>query len=135
MSRVLIFGTFDELHPGHFAMMHEAREHGDYLIASVARDRYVRETKDRAPKFDEQERLQIVKDYPLIDEAWLSDRQRGKFKIVEEVKPDVIAVGYDQDELYESLKQYLAKTQNRHIQLVRLKPFQPDNYKTSYARH
>lgn len=135
MTRVLIFGTFDGLHAGHLAMLQEARTHGDYLITAIARDRYVHETKDRAPKFKEQDRLQGVAEHPLVDETILCDRQRGSFDVVEKTDPDVIALGYDQDELYESLKQWLAKKGNKHIQLVRLKPYQPDKYKTSYVRH
>ena len=116
-------------------MLQEAREHGDHLIAAIARDRHVRETKERAPKFNEQERLQIVAEHPLVDEVALCDRQKGSFKIIGETEPDVIALGYDQDELYQSLKLWLSKTDNRKIQLVRLQPFQPDKYKTSYVRH
>jgi len=135
MTKVLIFGTFDELHAGHFAMMREAREHGDYLVAAIARDRYVREVKERAAKFNEDDRMQLVSEHPLVDEVVLSDRKRGSFEVIKKTEPDIIALGYDQDELYESLKQWLAKSGNKHIQLVRLKPFQPDKYKTSYVRH
>jgi len=58
--KVLVFGTFDILHKGHLNFFKQAREHGDYLIAVVARDRTVKEIKGKPPIESEKERLKNV---------------------------------------------------------------------------
>lgn len=134
MSRVLLFGTFDELHLGHESLLEQARELGDELIAAVSRDETVMKLKDRKPKLDEQTRLKLLKDHGLISEAILCDADIGSFQVIEQVKPDVIALGYDQNALEISLKNWLDQN-NSKIKIVKLKPHQPDKFKTSYVRH
>ena len=48
--RVLAFGTFDILHPGHDHYLQEARKLGDELWVVVALDETVRQGKGRLPK-------------------------------------------------------------------------------------
>ena len=33
MAKVMVFGTFDGVHPGHENFFEQAKQHGDYLIA------------------------------------------------------------------------------------------------------
>ncbi|HEY4500387.1 MAG TPA: adenylyltransferase/cytidyltransferase family protein, partial [Candidatus Paceibacterota bacterium] len=47
MKRVMVFGTFDILHPGHLYFLRAAKKLGDYLIVSLARDVNVRKIKGR----------------------------------------------------------------------------------------
>ncbi|MCH9030625.1 MAG: adenylyltransferase/cytidyltransferase family protein [Bacteroidetes bacterium] len=53
---VMIFGTFDILHKGHLNLFDQAKKHGDFLIAVIARDKTVVKVKDREPKHNEKER-------------------------------------------------------------------------------
>lgn len=39
-NRVMVFGVFDGLHPGHRAFLRQARKKGDKLIVVVARDNF-----------------------------------------------------------------------------------------------
>ena len=88
-------GTFDILHPGHLDYFRQAKEHGDYLVVVVARDSSVIEEKDKPPMFGEPQRLEHVKEQPIVDKAVLGN-EGNKLRIVEEEKPDVICLGYDQ---------------------------------------
>ena len=38
MKKVMVFGTFDIIHPGHIHLLKEAKEYGDFLIAVIGRD-------------------------------------------------------------------------------------------------
>ncbi|MCK5249408.1 MAG: adenylyltransferase/cytidyltransferase family protein, partial [Spirochaetaceae bacterium] len=38
MKTVLVFGTFDVIHPGHQWFLRNAARHGDRLVAVVSRD-------------------------------------------------------------------------------------------------
>ena len=73
MKRVLVFGTFDGLHPGHINFFDQAKARGDCLIAVVARDITVNQVKGRFPKRSELLRLKAVKQCKLIDQAVLGE--------------------------------------------------------------
>jgi len=47
LVKVLAFGTFDILHPGHEFYLKEAKKHGDILDVVVARDSTVEKIKGK----------------------------------------------------------------------------------------
>lgn len=133
MLRILCFGTFDGVHDGHRAMLKEARRIGSrdegvgskkisdlsttynlppttYLTVAVAPDSHVRELKFKDPRYTSAKRIQFVKDEHLADEVILGDAEIGSWKILKRVKPNIIALGYDQDELRSNLEEYLEKS-------------------------
>ncbi len=92
--RVLVFGTFDGLHPGHQFFLEEAGKRGNLHIA-VARDENVMRIKNKKPENDENERMAaILEKYPEAD-VCLGDSD-DYLKPVREIKPDLIFLGYDQ---------------------------------------
>lgn len=137
MGTVLCFGTFDGLHPGHSDLFRQAREHGERLVVCVARDATVEEVKGRPPLFDEAARLAAVQSDPLVDEARLGYSD-DRYRLIEEVAPDVIVLGYDQSAFTDGLSDALAG-RGQTPTIVRAEPFHPDRYKSSllndYARH
>ena len=94
MVKVMATGTFDILHMGHIYFSKEAKKLGDNLIVIVACDSTVRKMKHE-PITSEKMRLQIIKELKIVDEAYLG-RRDDIYKVVEEIKPDIIALGYDQ---------------------------------------
>jgi len=92
---VLTGGVFDLIHVGHIATLEEARGLGDMLAVVVARDISVRRTKGRSPINDEASRLRIVRSLRPVDAALLGDK-RDMYRIVQQIEPDIIAIGYDQ---------------------------------------
>lgn len=125
----MVFGTFDILHPGHLNFFKQAKKYGDYLIVVVGRDKIVKKVKGRLPKHSERERVNQIKKVGLADKV-VPGRLRNPYKIIQEYKPDVICLGYDQnsfaDGLPEALKRLKLKTK-----IVRLKPFRQKIYKSS----
>ena len=92
--RVMIFGTFDGLHPGHVFVIEQARTHGR-VTAIVARDENVLRIKGRLPKQPEAVRVQAIESrFPDVS-AVLGDPE-DFLKPLRAAKPDRILLGYDQ---------------------------------------
>ena len=130
MIKVLVFGTFDGLHEGHKDFFRQAKEQGNYLVVVVGRDSTILKTKGRKPKLNEQERLEEVKKCEYVDEARLGNEGNNPYKVIEEVKPRIICLGYDQthftDKLHEKIKEMKLK-----IDVIRLKAYKPEIYHSS----
>jgi FAD synthetase len=137
VKKVLVFGTFDLLHPGHLSFLRQAKRKGSRLIASIARDEYVRERKHREPCRHDYERLTRVLETGLVDEAYLSDEELGSFAIVERCRPDVVCFGHDQDLLRKHLLEWIA-TRGESIgcrpATFTLEAHHPERYKSSKIR-
>ncbi|MEM0094467.1 MAG: adenylyltransferase/cytidyltransferase family protein [Candidatus Micrarchaeaceae archaeon] len=94
MTKVMATGVFDILHLGHIYFLTEAKKLGGELVVVVARDSTAERLK-RKPIMDENTRLKIVSSLKVVDEARLGNKD-DIFKTVEEIKPNIIALGYDQ---------------------------------------
>ncbi|MFW6120481.1 MAG: adenylyltransferase/cytidyltransferase family protein [Petrotogales bacterium] len=94
MVKVMATGTFDLLHMGHIYYLKEAKKLGDTLTVVVARDSTVRKLKHE-PINTEETRLNLIKELKAVDEAYLG-YEDDMYAIVEEIKPDIIALGFDQ---------------------------------------
>ncbi|MBI4992857.1 MAG: FAD synthase [Candidatus Magasanikbacteria bacterium] len=129
-SIVMVFGTFDILHLGHIHMFEEAREYGDKLVAVVARDINVEKVKGIGPFHNENERLKFVKHINLVDEAVLGDKT-DVYKVIKKIKPDVIALGYDQRVYIDKLSRALVELGLNKTKIVRLSECQPKRMKTT----
>ncbi len=94
MVKVMASGTFDLIHMGHIYYLREAKKLGDTLSVVVARDSTVRKLKHE-PVNAEEIRLGIIKELKAVDNAYLGNED-DMYSIVKEIKPDIIALGYDQ---------------------------------------
>ena len=124
MKRVLAFGTFDGLHNGHKYFLLEAKKLGDHLIVGVARDKHVRQLKQKTSRENQDERLRQVTNFSPVDEAQLCDETLGNYEIVSNVRPDFVAIGHDQELLKQSLSAWIQE-QNLPIELISV-----DEYET-----
>ena len=93
MVKVMATGTFDLLHLGHIYYLKEAKKLGDRLAVVVSTDSTVRRLKHE-PVNHEQIRLNLIKELKIVDEAYLG-HEDDIYEIVKEIKPDVIALGFD----------------------------------------
>jgi len=91
---VMATGVFDLLHPGHLHYLTESRKLGDELVVVIARDSTVKKLK-REPVVNEESRRQMVESLKPVDRAVLGSTT-DMYDTVEKVRPDVIALGYDQ---------------------------------------
>ncbi len=94
MSRVILFGTFDLLHPGHEFVFNEAAKLGTVTVI-VARDTSVERIKKRKPMETEVIRAEnIRKKFPAFTVELGSSTDF--FEPILKHKPDLILLGYDQ---------------------------------------
>ncbi|MEK6910173.1 MAG: adenylyltransferase/cytidyltransferase family protein [Nanoarchaeota archaeon] len=132
MKRVMVAGTFDIFHLGHEYFLKEARKFGDELIVVIARDENVLRIKGKKTKNSEDKRLNKVLESGLADRVVLGNKG-NIFNIIEEIKPDVICLGYDQP-IDESKLKLEIENRNLIIQIVRLSAFKPEIYKSSLMK-
>ena len=133
MKKAIAFGTFDILHEGHIDFLKQAKAHGDFLAVVVGRDSTVEKVKGKKPQHNEQQRMLAVYNVPEVDLALLGDKE-DPYKVIEEQKPDVICIGYDQDSYTENLEKELEK-RGIKAEIVRLKPHMPEKFKSSKIRN
>ncbi len=117
MVTVMASGVFDLIHLGHVHYLEEAKKLGDELVVVVARDSTARKEKHE-PITPEEFRRDLVESLKPVDRAVLGG-EGDMFKIVEELKPDIIALGYDQYHDAERIEAELKK-RGLDIKVVRL---------------
>ena len=132
MKTVMCAGTFDIVHPGHLFFFSEAKKLGDKLVVVVARDETSERIKGRKPLHNERERLEAIRSLDIVDEAVLG-KSGSIFNIIEEIKPDVICLGYDQKVQKQELEDELKK-RNLKADVYRIGSYMPNVYKSSKMR-
>lgn len=108
---VLASGVFDLIHLGHVRFLEEAKRAGGKnakLIVIVARDGNVEKMKGRKPIMSEDQRRALVESLKVVDEAVLGYEKFDLGEVIEKIKPNVIALGYDQAEMEEEVKKHIA---------------------------
>ncbi len=132
--RVLVFGAFDIFHPGHRSFFRQAKKLGTELVVAVGRERVITHIKRRRPIHSEQERLARVVEEPLVDRAVLAPRDpRRRYAFIRKLRPQIIALGHDQATYTTTLVTDLQR-QKIQCQVVRLRPFQRQRYRSSLLR-
>jgi FAD synthetase len=122
---VLASGTFDLIHLGHIRYLEEAKNAGGRnaeLIVIVARDSTVEKRKGEKPVMSENQRRALVESLKVVDEAVLGYRDFDIGKVIEKIKPDVIAVGHDQDGMEKTIRSYVRES-GLKIKVVKISKF------------
>jgi cytidyltransferase-like protein len=129
---VLAGGVYDVLHVGHLAALSEAKRLGDVLVVVVATDTTVETLKGRKPLFPEEDRRALVEGLKPVDIAILGyeDVGFGFEQVLAEVKPDVVAFGYDQQKLEKAVAEII-RGRNLKINVTRLSRFEGERYVSS----
>ncbi len=92
---VLAGGVFDIIHPGHIHTLNAAKELGDVLVVVVATDKTAQKMKNRTPLHNQEQRRILVNALSMVD-CSIVGHEDDIFKTVEMVRPEIIALGYDQ---------------------------------------
>ena len=86
-------GVFDLFHIGHLNLLKNAKKYCDELVVGVSTDELV-VYKNKKPVIPQIERMEIVKNIQFVDRV-ISQNDRDKYKIWEELKFDILFVGDD----------------------------------------
>ena len=132
-KRVVVFGVFDGIHEGHRYLFHQAKSHGEELFVIVGRDQTTSRLKNQRPRLSEYDRLHGVLREQWVADAVLGDERLSTYYVLEQLNQDVICLGYDQHELAQDLRRWMAE-QARLIPTVTLQPFKPGHFHNSLLR-
>ena len=126
-------GVFDIIHPGHIHTLKSAKALGDVLVVSIARNVTAVKTKGNPPIHDEKLRQELVSSLKFVDLALLGSEE-DIFKTVEMVKPNMIALGYDQVHQEKHIIEE-CKKRGLNLQVVRLQSPVPDLKSSSIKKN
>jgi len=130
---VLATGAFDLLHYGHLNFLEEAKRAGGRnakLIVIVARDRTVEARKGKRPVVPEDQRRALIEALKPVDDVILGFEDMNYEAVIEKLKPDVIAVGYDQLDIKISVEEIIKKKGLR-IKVFEARKFSEDDIDSS----
>jgi FAD synthetase len=122
---VLASGTFDLLHLGHVRFLEEAKKAGGEnaeLVVIVARDSTVKSRKGKKPIMPEDQRRELVESLKVVNEAILGWEDFNIDKVIERIKPDIIAVGHDQDGIEKEVQKAI-KEKNISMKIAKIGRF------------
>ena len=125
MNTVLASGAFDLLHYGHIRLLEEAKKLGGSnakLVVIIATDETVKKLKGRPPVIPEDQRRAVVEALKVVDEALLGYEDLDMTAVIEKVKPDIIAVGYDQDNIEKMALEAISE-KNLNIKVMKIARF------------
>ena len=121
---VLAGGVFDIIHPGHIHTLNAAKKLGDVLVVVVATDKTAIKMKRRNPLHNAKLRQELVSSLVMVDLCIIGDEE-DIFKTVDLVKPQIIALGYDQIHQEKFITEGCKKI-NLDIKVARLESPRPE---------
>lgn len=123
--KVMVFGTFDELHDGHRDFLRQAREHGDHLIVVVARDANIAHVYGRVPRQDEVDRIAVLLSEGVAEDVVMGHLS-GKAQVLADHNPDVIVLGFTQEHFVHELNKKATETGYGHVDIFVAKAHIPE---------
>jgi len=119
-------GVFDLLHAGHLHYVEQAKSLGDELVVVVAHDDTVRKQKHE-PVTNQDLRRRMVEGLKPVDKAIIGNPPSEPiFDILEIIKPDIIALGYDQKHSRDSIKKGLEQNGWGQVEVIRVEGLADD---------
>jgi FAD synthetase len=122
---VLASGVFDLLHLGHVRFLEEAKKAGGRnaeLVVIIARDSTVVKRKGAKPIMPEDQRCALVASLRVVDCAMLGYEDFDVKEVIDKIKPDVIAFGYDQNGMRDAIRKYMREKELK-LKIVRIGKF------------
>jgi len=122
---VLASGTFDLLHLEHVKYLEAAKKAGGEnakLIVIVTRDSTAEKRKGKKPIIPEDQRRALVEALKVVDEALLGYEEADIGGVIEKIKPDIVALGYDETEVERKVKKAVAE-KGLNVQIVKIGKF------------
>src|SRR4030065_2568466 len=130
---VLASGVFDLLHLGHVRFLEAAKKAGGSnakLIVIIARDKTAEKRKGKRPIMSENQRCALVESLKIVNCAFLGLEKFDIGKVIDAIKPDVIAVGYDQEGMEKTVRDYV-KQKEVGLEIVKIDKFEEDELDSS----
>ncbi|OGD54174.1 hypothetical protein A3K81_01980 [Candidatus Bathyarchaeota archaeon RBG_13_60_20] len=133
MKRVLAAGVFDLLHYGHIRYLEEAKKLGGpgaRLTVIVARDETVRRMKGQDPVIPEDQRRAVVEALKVVDEALLGFEDLDLDRVIQQVRPDIVAVGHDQQAIRNQVEK-IKRARELSLEIIQVGRFGEEDLNSS----
>jgi glycerol-3-phosphate cytidylyltransferase len=105
MKKVITYGTFDIIHPGHIHLFKKAKSLGDYLIVGLSTDEFAKE-KGKTVSLNYAERKTIIQSIRYVDEVIPEHSHDQKEKDVKKYGIDIFVMGGDYKGAHNFMKQH-----------------------------
>jgi glycerol-3-phosphate cytidylyltransferase len=105
MKRVITYGTYDMLHPGHINLLRRAREMGDYLVVALSTDEF-NAVKNKESFYTYEERKLVVAAIRYVDEVIPEACWEQKIGDIRTHRIDLFVMGDDWTGRFDFLKPY-----------------------------
>ena len=126
MTRVMAVGIFDLLHAGHLHYVEQAKSLGEELVVVIAHDETVRKQKHE-PVTGQDLRRRMVEGLKPVDRAVIGNPPGVPiFEILGKIKPDLIALGYDQKHSIDAIRKGLDKHGFEDVEVTRVEGLSDD---------
>ena len=93
LTKGFVASAFDLLHPGHIAMLEEARNQCDYLIVGLHTDPTINRPQKNKPIQTSYERFIQLKGCKFVDEIIPYDTEEDLLNLLQMLNPDVRFIG------------------------------------------
>lgn len=107
MKKVITYGTYDLITPGHIQHLKESKAMGDYLIVGLSTDEF-NSIKHKKSYLTFEERKVVLEAIRYVDEVIPEEKWEQKIGDIKKYNIDILTMGSDWegDNKFEELKQY-----------------------------
>ena len=115
MKKVITYGTYDLLHPGHINLLRRAKELGDYLVVALSTDAF-NAGKGKTAYYTYEERKMVLEAVRYVDEVIPEICWEQKAADIQRLGIDVFVMGHDWQGKFDDLRSdcqvvYLPRTE------------------------
>lgn len=122
---VLASGKFDVLHPGHIYYLKKSSNlvKNSKLYVVLAHEKNIENCI-----FPKEARKMMLEAFEFVDKVIIGEKNRNYINVLESLKPDIISLGYDQDEgpIGQAIEEMGLKSK-----IMRVGSLKPDTYSSS----
>ena len=105
MKRVLTYGTFDLLHPGHINLLERAKALGDCLIVAISTDEF-NSIKNKRAFYSFDNRKKILEAIKYVDLVISESSWEQKVDDIKKYGVDIFVMGDDWKGKFDHLREY-----------------------------
>ncbi len=103
MKKVITYGTFDLLHPGHINLLRRAKQLGNFLAVGLSTDEF-NAIKQKKAFYTYEERKLVVEAVRYVDQVFPETCWEQKANDVRRLDIDVFVMGKDWEGKFDELK-------------------------------
>ena len=126
--KVLTFGTFDIVHPGHIFYLEYAKSQGSLLYTVIASDYISENLKQRKNIYNQKDRMQHIEKLNIAD-VIIAGSNTNPLAILNKIQADIIVLGHDQKAPIEAIQKALPLTK-----ILRAPKFKDHIFKSSLIK-